>query len=68
MRQHSAEAIGVMQQHGLKVHAVPPDALAEWNKRFRANYPTIMGENVPPELVAEVERIRDEYRAAKSSR
>jgi TRAP-type transport system periplasmic protein len=65
MRQHSAEAVKVMQQHGLTIHAVPPDVAAEWNKRFRANYPTIMGENVPPDLVAEVERIRDEYRAAK---
>ena len=65
IRKHSAEAVGVMQQHGLKVHTVPPDALIEWNKSFRANYPTIMGENVPPELVAEVERLRDEYRTAK---
>lgn len=68
MRQHSAQAVGVMQQHGLTVHDVPPDVLSEWNDRFRANYPTIMGGNVPPELVAEVERLRDEYRATKSAR
>src|SRR5262249_41366462 len=65
MRQHSSEAIKVMQQHGLQIHAVLPDVLAEWNKRFRRNYPTILSETDPPDLVAEVERIRDEYRAAK---
>jgi hypothetical protein len=68
MRKHSGEAVQVMQRHGLTVHAVPPDALAEWAKRFRANYPTIMGHNVPPELVAEVERLRDEYRASTAVR
>jgi TRAP-type C4-dicarboxylate transport system substrate-binding protein len=67
MRKHSVEAIGVMQQHGLNVHAVPPDVATEWNKRIRANYPTVMGKNVPPELVAEVERLRDEYRSTKHS-
>jgi TRAP-type C4-dicarboxylate transport system substrate-binding protein len=68
MRKHSGEAVQVMQRHGLTVHAVPPDALAEWAKRFRANYPTIMSHNVPPELVAEVERLRDEYRASTAVR
>jgi TRAP-type C4-dicarboxylate transport system substrate-binding protein len=68
MRRHSAEALHVMQRHGLTVHPVPPDVLAEWTKRFRANYPTIMGHNVPPELVAEVERLRDEYRASTAAR
>ncbi|MCP9465362.1 MAG: TRAP transporter substrate-binding protein DctP [Nitrospira sp.] len=68
MRKHSAEALHVMQQHGLTVHPVPPDVLTEWTKRFRANYPTIMGDNVPPDLVAEVERLRDEYRAVAKRR
>lgn len=68
IRKHNAEAIRVMQQHGLTVHDVPPDALTEWNKRFRANYPAIMGNTVPPELVAEAERVRDDYRAARKTR
>lgn len=68
MRKHSHEAIHIMQQHGLTIHAISPDALAEWATRFRANYPTIMGGNVPPDLVAEVERLRDEYRATTIAR
>lgn len=68
IREHNAEAIRVMQQHGLRVHEVPPEARAEWRKRFVANYPSIMGTTVPPALVAEAERIRDEYRAAKPTR
>ena len=68
IREHNTEAVRVMQQHGLRVHEVPPDALTEWRKRFRANYPMILGDSVPPELVAEAERIRDEYRAARNAR
>ena len=64
IRKHNDEAVRVMKQHGLVVHEVPPDAKAEWEKSFRANYPKIMGKVVPPELVAEAERIRDSFRAS----
>ncbi len=66
IRKHNDEAVRVMQQHGLVVHEVPPGATAEWERRFRANYPTFMADTVSPELVAEAERIRDEFRASKA--
>lgn len=57
------EAIAVMRQHGLTVHQVPPDALEEWREVVRAAYPKLIGPMVPAAAVAEVERLRDEYRA-----
>lgn len=57
------EAVEVMKNHGLVVHPVPPDVHAHWEKSARAAYPTFVGKVVPVEMVAEVERLRDEYRA-----
>jgi TRAP-type C4-dicarboxylate transport system substrate-binding protein len=60
----SDEAVAVMQKHGLVVHHVPPEIVPEWEERVRAGYPYIVGNLVPVDMVAEVERLRDEYRAA----
>lgn len=57
------EAVAAMQQHGLVVHAVSPETAAEWERRARAGYPKLIGCLVPAKIVAEVERLRDEYRA-----
>ena len=56
------EAIAVMRRHGLMVHQVPPEALEEWQEVVRAAYPKLIGSTVPASAVAEVERLRDEYR------
>ncbi len=64
----SAEAIQVMTQHGLQVHPVAPKVAKEWEKRARAGYPAIIGKIVPAGMVAEVERIRDAYRAKQAGR
>ena len=64
----SAKAIEVMTQHGLQVHTVPPKVAKEWEKGARAGYPAIIGRVVPAGIVAEVERIRDEYRASQTRR
>ncbi len=61
------EAVAVMKQHGLVVHPVPPDAIADWERRARASYRNIVGPVVPPEIVAEVERLRDEYRSLNAA-
>jgi hypothetical protein len=53
-----------MQKHGLVVHHVPPEVVPEWEESVRAGYPYIVGNLVPADMVAEVERLRDEYRAA----
>jgi TRAP-type C4-dicarboxylate transport system substrate-binding protein len=61
------EAIAAMKTHGLVVHPVPPDALKEWEAIGRGSYPYLVGKVVPAAMVAEVERLRDEYRAQKPS-
>ncbi|MFQ5971158.1 MAG: TRAP transporter substrate-binding protein DctP [Alphaproteobacteria bacterium] len=63
-RRLDAESIEVMKKHGLVVHNVPADVAARWEQSARASYPRIVGPVVPDHIVAEVERLRDEYRAA----
>ena len=57
-----------MQDYGLLVHPVPPSLVAAWEERARLGYPRIIGAVVPPDLVAKVERLRDEYRASGGGR
>jgi len=57
------DAIAAMKAHGLVVHPVPPDALAEWEATARAGYKMIIGKAVPALIVAEVQQLRDECRA-----
>ena len=61
------QAISAMQAHGLVVHAVPPEALAEWEATARIGDQKIVGKAVPAAMVTEVERLRDQYRATKKS-
>jgi TRAP-type C4-dicarboxylate transport system substrate-binding protein len=67
-RQLSDDAVEVMKEHGLVVHHVPPDVVTQWESVARAGYPKIVGEEVPASMVAEVERLRNEYRALPSNR
>ncbi len=64
VRKLNDEAIKVMQKHGLVVHHVPSDVVAHWERSARAAYPKLVGTVVPAEMVAEVEKLRDAYRAA----
>ncbi len=59
----SENAIAVMKKHGLQVHAVDEAVAEEWERRARAGYPKIIGQLVSGAMVAEVERIRDEFRS-----
>jgi TRAP-type C4-dicarboxylate transport system substrate-binding protein len=61
------DSIRVMEKHGLAVHAVPPDVVAEWERRARKAWQGFIGVTVPADLIVEVERIRDEYRSAQST-
>ena len=56
--------IAEMKKYGLVVHPVPGDAQAQWEKSARSSYPKLVGKAVPAEMVTEVERLRDEYRAS----
>jgi len=62
-REIGNEAIEVMQKHGLVVHPVPQELVQVWEDRARIGWPYIVGTAVPADLVAEIERRRDEYRA-----
>jgi len=66
VRHMDREAVSVMQQHGLTVHEVPDNIYQLWAERTRQAYPRIMGAVVSAELVAEVKRYRDDYRALQS--
>ncbi len=68
VRKLGREAVEVMKKHGLEVHHVPPEVAAEWEKRVRKGYPKIVGQIVPADMVAEVERLRNRYRAARKGR
>jgi len=60
----SIDAVEVMKKHGLVVHPVPPAVALQWENRARSGYAKIIGRVVPPNMFAEVERLRGEYRAA----
>lgn len=68
IRSLGAKAIKVMKKHGLQVHPVPPEAAAQWEKGARKAYGSIVGKIVPADVVAEVERLRDEFRAKTNGR
>lgn len=63
IRTLGAKAVKVMKKHGLQVHAVPPKAVVRWEHAARKGYASLIGKIVPAEAVAEVERLRGEYRA-----
>jgi len=60
-------AVAAMQDHGLVVDPAPPDAVSAWRALAEAAYPKLTGKVVPASLIAEVEHLRDEYRAAKQN-
>jgi TRAP-type C4-dicarboxylate transport system substrate-binding protein len=65
VRKLERQAVEVMTKHGLVVHTVPADITAHWERSARSAYPRLMAKVVSPEMVAEVEHLRDEYRAAQ---
>lgn len=62
-----AQALKVMQSHGLTVHHVPQKLIPEWEARVRAGYPKLLGDYAPATMFAEIQRLRDEYRAKKKN-
>lgn len=62
-RQLSDEAVEVMEEYGLVVHDVAPDIVAQWESDAEAGWSKIIDAGVPESAVAEVQQIRDEYRA-----
>ncbi len=57
------QAIEAMKNHGLVVHPVPPEVVADWEKTARRGSSEIIGSVVPADMVADVERARDACRS-----
>jgi len=56
-------AIEAMRRRGLQVHALPGDALGEWQQMVAASYPRIRGGMVPPDMFDLVQQTLGEFRA-----
>jgi TRAP-type C4-dicarboxylate transport system substrate-binding protein len=62
-RKQSVVALEKMKERKLTVHHAPPEVYPEWRKQARLAWPKLMGARYPAALVAEIEKLRDEYRA-----
>lgn len=65
IRRLEDQAIEVMKKYGLVVHHVPPEIAAKWAAAARAVYPQLIGHAVPAEMASDVQKLRDEFRAAR---
>ena len=63
IREFESKAIAAMIERGLIVHPVPPDMVDQWERVARSAYPKFIGPVAPADVAAELERVRDEYRA-----
>lgn len=63
-RLESEEAVKAMQQHGLQLHPLTPEAEAAWRKVATDLRPEIRGKLVPADIFDAVEQHLREYRAA----
>jgi TRAP-type C4-dicarboxylate transport system substrate-binding protein len=62
VRKLNDDSIQVMKKHGLAVHPVPREAGVEWERRARAGYQRLVGKVLSAQTLADVERLRTEYR------
>ena len=68
IRKVNEDSIEVMKKHGLVVHHVPADVVGDWERGARAGYTKLIGRVVSAQMVDEVERLRNEYRASQKSK
>mgnify|MGYP000620626791 CR=1 FL=1 len=61
-REESEKSVRVMQEHGLKIHQVPPEAKADWQHLADELLPRVRGTIVPAEIFDEVNRLLAEFR------
>jgi len=68
VRKLDDEAIAAMQKRGLVVNHVSPEGVAEFERiAVESAYPKLIGNVVPADIVAEVKKLRDEFRARPPS-
>ena len=65
IRAFEDEAIAVMQQFGLKVHALSPDQRVIWEDGLRSSWPVFVRSETISEIVSRAETLRTEYRERK---
>lgn len=63
-REESENSVRVMQEHGLQVHALTPQAEAEWGRLGERVRAQVRGNTVPEDIFDEVQRLLVEYRRA----
>lgn len=64
VRKLDDEAVAAMEKRGLVVNHVSPEGVAEFERvAVEAAYPRLIGNVVPADIVAEVKKLRDEFRA-----
>ena len=68
VRQLENEAIEVMQQYGLTVHAVSAEAARLWKEESEAAYPALMDRSVPKDTFDEVVALLNEFRGQDRTR
>lgn len=67
IREFEAEAIRVMQEHGLKIHPVTGEQAETWEASVRSSWVVFTESRVSAKLVARVERLRNEYRKQQAA-
>jgi len=67
-REESEKSVQVMQERGLKIHHVPPDAVAEWQQLADNLQPRVRGTLVPEEIFDEIFRLVAEYRQSVATK
>ena len=66
IRELEQEAVTVMKDHGLIVHAVPEEAEQQWRTLVREKgYPVFVGPRFSKEMFNTVRRLLDEYRQGR---
>lgn len=58
-----ADAIEIMQAHGLQIHHVPPNAVEEWRTLAEKGVQSVIGTTIDPKTYEQVKAILQEYRA-----
>lgn len=61
-REESEKSVRVMQERGLKIHQVPPEAEADWKQLSDILLPRVRGTLVPEDIFDEILRLLAEYR------
>jgi TRAP-type C4-dicarboxylate transport system substrate-binding protein len=65
VREANKRAIQVMEEYGLTLHMVPPEARRQWEELAKVGFGSLLGKTLDPDLYALAERLVAEYRNGK---